>query len=267
MAQIVRVSDTDDPRLDVYVRLRDVSLRRRLESERGIYLAEGEKVVRRSIEAGHRPVSFLMAPRWVDGLADVLETTAAPCFVLDESRIETLTGFHVHRGALAALERPPSLRPEQVLADAGRVVVIEDLADHANVGAIFRSAAALGFDAILLSPRCADPWYRRAIKTSMGAVFAVPFARVEDWYALPELLRRHDIRSLALTLADDSVDLDVVDPSLDRLAVIVGSEGHGLSDRWQNASDVRVRIPMAAGIDSLNAAASVAVACWHLRRR
>jgi len=265
VAEIVRVSDTDDSRLDVFLRLRDVSLRQRLEVERGIYLAEGEKVVRRSIEAGHRPVSFLMAPRWLEGLADVLDDTGAPCFVLDEAVIEELTGFHVHRGALAAIERPAERSADDVLATARRVVVMEDLSDHANVGAIFRSAAALGFDAVLLSPRCADPWYRRAIKTSMGAVFRVPFARVDDWYDLPELLHKHGITSLALTLADDSVNLDSVPLDIDRLALIVGSEGHGLTDRWQSASDMRVRIPMAEDIDSLNAAASVAVACWHLR--
>ena len=267
MAEIIRVSDTDDSRLDVYLRLRDVSLRQNLETERGIYLAEGEKVVRRSVEAGHRAVSFLMAPRWLDGLSDVLDRTDAPCFVLDEVTIERLTGFHVHRGALAAIERPVEQTADEVLRDARRIVVMEDLADHANVGAIFRSAAALGFDGIVLSPRCADPWYRRAIKTSMGAVFRVPFARVDDWYGLPDLLRRHGVTSLALTLADDSASLDDVDPGIERLALIVGSEGHGLSDRWQSASDLRVRIPMAADIDSLNAAASVAVACWQLRPR
>lgn len=267
MAEIVRVSDPADPRLDAYLRLRDVSLRQRVEVERGIYLAEGEKVVRRAVEAGHRVVSFLMAPRWLDGLGDVLGGTDAPCYVLDEAAIEQVTGFHVHRGALAAMQRPVERPAAEVVTGASRIVVMEDLADHANVGAIFRSAAALGFDAILLSPRCADPWYRRAIKTSMGAVFRVPFARVDDWYGLPDLLRDHGVTSVALTLADDSIDLDTVPADLEQLALIVGSEGHGLSDRWQSASDLRVRIPMAADIDSLNAAASVAVACWHLRPR
>lgn len=262
---MVRVDDPGDPRLAPFLHLRDVSLRQSVEAERGIYLAEGEKVVRRAAEAGHRPVSFLMAPRWFDDLSDVLDATDAPCFVLDEAVIESVTGFHVHRGALAAFERPEPLTAAEVLAGASRVVVMEDLADHANVGAIFRSAAALGFDGILLSPRCADPWYRRAIKTSMGAVFRVPFARVDDWYGLPDLLTDHT--SLALTLADDSVPLDDVPTDLDRVALIVGSEGHGLSDRWQTGADHRVIIPMADDIDSLNAAASVAVACWHLRPR
>ncbi|MCW2801476.1 MAG: rRNA methyltransferase, partial [Aeromicrobium sp.] len=188
MAKIVRLDDLSDPRLRDYVDLRDVSLRKLLESERGIFLAEGEKVVRRAVESGHQPRSFLMSPRWLEGLQDLLDSTDAPCFVLTDAAIEQLTGFHVHRGALAALERPHLPTPAEVLAAAHRVVVVEDLADHTNVGAIFRSVAALGFDAVLLSPRCADPLYRRAIKVSMGSVFWLPYARVDDWYAAPDML-------------------------------------------------------------------------------
>jgi len=151
VAEIVRLDDLDDPRLRDYVDLRDVQLRLQLEAERGLFLAEGEKVVRRAVESGHRPRSFLMSPRWLDGLADVLAGSDAPCFVLDDASIEKLTGFHVHRGALAALERPELPTPQEVLADARRVVVVEDLTDHTNVGAIFRSVAALGFDAVLLA--------------------------------------------------------------------------------------------------------------------
>ncbi|AWB92235.1 TrmH family RNA methyltransferase [Aeromicrobium chenweiae] len=267
MAAIVRLDDLDDPRLRDYVDLRDVQLRLRLESERGLFLAEGEKVVRRAVESGHRPRSFLMSPRWLDGLADILDASDAPCFVLDDAAIERLTGFHVHRGALAALERPDLPTPEQVLADARRVVVIEDLADHTNVGAIFRSVAALGFDAVLLSPRCADPLYRRAIKVSMGSVFWLPYARVEDWYGAPDLLRAAGYTTYAMTLADDSVPIDQVDHDVERLAVVVGSEGHGLTARWEQGADHRITIPMAADIDSLNVASSVAVACWELRAR
>lgn len=265
MAVITQVDDLDDPRLGDYVRLRDVQLRTKLESERGVYLAEGEKVVRRAVEAGHRPRSFLMAPRWLDGLADLLDRSDAPCFVLDELRIEQLTGFHVHRGALAALDRPEPRRAADVLVPARRVVVVEDLVDHTNIGAVFRSAAALGFDAVLLSPRCADPYYRRSIKVSMGAVFVLPHARVDDWYGAPALLRGAGFTTYALTLAPDAVALTDVPTDVERLALVVGAEGHGLSDHWQREADVRVTIPMAAGIDSLNVAASVAVACWHLR--
>ena len=261
---MTHVDDLDDPRLRDYVSLRDVQLRTRLEAERGIYLAEGEKVVRRAVEAGHRPRSFLMSSRWVDGLADVLDASDAPCFVLGESEIERLTGFHVHRGALAAVERPQPLDVAEILATARRIVVVEDLVDHTNIGAVFRNVAALGFDAVLLSPRCADPLYRRAIKVSMGSVFRLPYGRMDDWYGAPELLRDAGFRTYAMTLDADAVPLTKVDTGADRLAVVVGAEGHGLSDHWQREADVRVTIPMAAGIDSLNVAASVAVACWHL---
>ncbi|MBC7631349.1 RNA methyltransferase [Aeromicrobium sp.] len=267
MARIVKLDDLADPRLRDYVDLRDVQLRLKLESERGLFLAEGEKVVRRALESGHRPRSFLMSPKWLDGLADLLDETDVPCFVLDDDAIEELTGFHVHRGALAALERPDLPSPRDVLAAARRVVVVEDLADHTNVGAIFRSVAALGFDAVLLSPRCADPLYRRAIKVSLGAVFWLPYARVDDWYTAPDLLREAGFTTYAMTLAPDSVPLDEVPRDTHRLALVVGSEGHGLSGRWEQAADHRVTIPMAADIDSLNVASSVAVACWELRPR
>lgn len=265
MAERVDLTDPDDPRLEDYVHLRDVQLRTRLEQDRQVYIAEGEKVVRRALEAGHAPASFLMAPRWVESLSDVLAEHDVPCFVLDEKQIEQVTGFHVHRGALASVRRPVASDPDDVLRGARRVVVLEDLMDHTNVGAAFRAAAGLGFDAVLLSPRCADPFYRRAIKVAMGAVFTLPHARVDDWYATPELLRAHGFTTYALTLADDSVGLDTVPTDLERLAVVFGSEGHGLTEHWQRSSDVRVTIPMASGIDSLNVASSVAVTCWHLR--
>lgn len=267
MAEIVRLVDLDDPRIHDYLHLRDVQLRTRLEDERGIYLAEGEKVVRRALEAGHAPRSFLMAPRWLETLDDVLSRTDAPCFVLDEKDIERVTGFHVHRGALAAIQRPTPTAVAQLLADARRVVVLEDLMDHTNVGAAFRAAAALGFDAVLLSPRCADPFYRRAIKVAMGAVFSLPHARLDDWFGAPTLLREAGFTTYALTLAPDSVPLDQVPTDVERLAVVFGSEGHGLTPHWQRESDVRVIIPMADEIDSLNVASSVAVTCWHLRPR
>lgn len=265
MAQIVEVTDAHDPRLRDYVDLRDVHMRKLLETERGIFLAEGEKVVRRAIESGNAPRSFLMSPRWLETLADVLDKTDAPCFVLSDDAIESLTGFHVHRGALASLDRPMIPEPSTVLAGARRVVVVEDLMDHTNVGAIFRSVAALGFDAILLSPRCADPLYRRAIKVSMGSVFWLPYARIEDWYGAPDLLKDAGFTTFAMTLSDDSIPLDEVPGDVEKLALIVGSEGHGLSERWTTGSDYRVKIPMAPEIDSLNVAASVAVACWQLR--
>ncbi len=263
MAQIQHVT-TDDERLRDYVSLRDTSLRKLLETERGIYVAEGEKVVRRAVVAGHEVRSFLMAPRWVDSLEDVLASTDAPCYVLDEDVIEQLTGFHVHRGALAVLHRPALPEPAEVLADARRILVLEDLVDHTNVGAVFRTAAALGWDGVLLSPRCADPLYRRAIKVAMGAVFSLPYARLDDWHAAPDLLRDAGFTTVAMTLGDGAVPLDSVSED-GPLALVVGSEGHGLSARWEHESLVRATIPMHPDIDSLNVAASVAIAAWELR--
>src|SRR4051794_17463213 len=163
MAEIVEPVGADDPRLADYRDLRDVELRKHLESEHGLFLAEGEKVVRRAVEAGFEPRSFLMAPRWLDGLADVLASSDAPCFVVSEALAEEVTGFHVHRGALASLQRRPLPSLDEVLVGARSVLVLEDIVDHTNVGAILRSGAALGFDAVLLAPRCADPLYRRAV--------------------------------------------------------------------------------------------------------
>ena len=263
--QLVEISDPADPRLADYRDLRDVELRKSLEAEHGLFLAEGEKVVRRSIEAGHAPRSFLMAPRWIDGLADVLGD--APVYVLSEPLIEQVTGFHVHRGALASLHRRPLPPVDDVLAGARSVLVLEDLVDHTNVGAIFRSGAALGFDAVLLAPRCADPLYRRSIKVGMGAVFTTPWTRLPDWYdALPDLARR-GFTSVALTLSPDSVPIEEAFAGVDRLALVLGSEGHGLSSRWESSADRRAIIPMRAGIDSLNVAAATAVACYAAARR
>jgi tRNA G18 (ribose-2'-O)-methylase SpoU len=267
MAELIQITDPADPRLGDYRDLRDVELRKHLEAEHGLFLAEGEKVVRRAVEAGLKPRSFLMAPRWLDGLADVLGTTEAPCYVLSESLAEQVTGFHVHRGALASLERSPLPSLDTVLAHARSILVLEDIVDHTNVGAIFRSGAALGFDAVLLSPRCADPLYRRSIKVGMGAVFTTPWTRLDDWYdALPSLSSR-GFTTIALTLADDALPVEGAVAGLDKVALVLGSEGHGLSQRWEQSADRRAIIPMREGIDSLNVAAATAVACYVTARR
>jgi len=263
----VDVENPDDPRLGDYVRLRESSLRRSLESERGLFIAEGEKVIRRAVEAGHRPRSFLLAPRWLAGLADVLERWPdVAVYVVDEAVAEQVTGFHVHRGALASLHRdePP---PVADLLASRRLVVLEDVVDHANVGAILRSAAGLGWDGALLSPRSADPLYRRAVKVSMGAVFALPWTRLSSWREAPDLLRDAGLTTVALTLADDAQDLGPVAAGLapdERVAVLLGTEGAGLSAHWSSSATLRARIPMRAGIDSLNVAAAAAVACYAL---
>ena len=267
MAELVEIDSADDPRLADYRDLRDVELRKHLEAEHGLFLAEGEKVVRRAVLGGYTPRSFLMAPRWLDGLADVLDRSDAPCYVVSEALAEQVTGFHVHRGALASLERRPLPSVDEVLDGARSVLVLEEIVDHANVGAILRSGAALGFDAVLLAPRCADPLYRRAVKVAMGAVFSMPWTRLPDWYdALPALSAR-GFTTVALTLAPDAVPVDEAVAGLDRVALVLGSEGHGLSERWEQSADRRAIIPMAAGIDSLNVAAATAVACYVTARR
>jgi tRNA G18 (ribose-2'-O)-methylase SpoU len=178
-----------------------------------------------------------------------------------------VTGFHVHRGALASLERRPLPSLDDVLTEARSVLVLEEIVDHTNVGAIFRSGAALGFDAVLLAPRCADPLYRRSVKVAMGAVFALPWTRLPDWHgALPSLSER-GFTTVALTLADDAVPVEQAVAGVDRLALVLGSEGHGLSPRWEAAADRRAIIPMSGGIDSLNVAAATAVACYVAGRR
>lgn len=267
MATLVEISDPADPRLADYRDLRDVELRKHLEAEHGLFLAEGEKVVRRAVGAGFTPRSFLMAPRWLDGLAAELASTDAPCYVVSEDLAEEVTGFHVHRGALASLERRPLPPVASVLAGARSVLVLEDLVDHTNVGAVFRSGAAMGFDAVLLAPRCADPLYRRAIKVGMGAVFTTPWTRVPDWYDALPAVSAAGFTTVALTLAPDAVPIEEAVAGLDRVALVLGSEGHGLSSRWEASADRRAIIPMAAGIDSLNVAAASAVACYVTARR
>lgn len=267
MVELIEISDPADPRLADYRDLRDVELRKSMESSEGLFLAEGEKVVRRAVAGGFEPRSFLMAPKWLDGLADVLATTDAPCYVMSEKAAEEVTGFHVHRGALASLKRRPLPSVDSVLAGARSVLVLEDIVDHTNVGAIFRSGAALGFDAVLLAPRCADPLYRRSIKVAMGAVFALPWTRLPDWYEALPSLSAAGFTTVALTLADDAVDIEKAVEGVDKVALVLGSEGHGISPRWQQASDRRAIIPMSAGIDSLNVAAATAVACYVTARR
>lgn len=281
MAQQIPVDDPQDPRLADYVRLRDMQLRRHLETEQGLFIAEGEKVVRRAVEAGYRVRSLLMAPRWLPGLRDVLDDAGdVPCFVMAEGAIEHLTGFHVHRGALASLHRRSLPEPAEVVQPARRVVVssqadrlrrsriavLEGLVDHANVGSAFRNAAALGVDAVLVTQTCADPLYRRAIKTSMGNVFNVPWTRTGKMPETLDLLRAHGYTTVALTLAEDAISLDELsERDVPALAFIFGTEGAGVDPRTARQVDLLVRIPMEAGVDSLNVAAATAVVFYATR--
>ncbi|GAA2456435.1 RNA methyltransferase [Actinomadura vinacea] len=270
-ARLVPVSDPADPRLADYVRLRDVNLRKSLEAEHGLFIAEGEKVIRRAAGTGHPVRSFLTARRWVEPLADLLDAADAPVYVADDATVEAVAGFQVHRGALASMERLPLPPVEDVVAGARRILVLEDLVDHANVGSIFRCAAALGIDAVVLSPRCADPLYRRAIKVSMGAVFAVPYARMSGWRdGLGALRSAAGFTLLALTPDQSAVPLDKA-PLGERVALMLGAEGDGLSSRWLAEADEPVCIPMsgaamANGVDSLNVVAASAIACHALMR-
>jgi len=262
------VTAADDPRLADYIRLRESSLRKQLESEHGLFIAEGDKVIRRAVRAGYRPRSFLLAERWLGSLADVLDAWPdVPVFLVSEKLAEQVTGFHVHRGALASLHREERHQPTDLLG-LQRLIVLEDIVDHTNVGAVLRNAAGLGWDAALLSPRSADPLYRRAIKVSMGAVFSLPWARLDSWYAAPAQLAEAGLLTVALSLADDAIDLADLQAELAReprrVAVLLGTEGSGLSEHWTANAARRVVVPMHAGIDSLNVAAAAAIACYAL---
>ncbi len=270
---IVHLTDPDDERLADYVSLTDVALRSRHEPEKGLYIAESSTVLGRALAAGHRPRSVLVSPRWLPDLTAMLEARdpagePVRVYVAEPPVLEAITGFHVHRGALAAMHRPPLPAVADVLAGARRVAVLEDVVDHTNVGAAFRSAAAIGVDAVLVTPRCADPLYRRSVRVSMGTVFQVPWTRVDPWPGGIELLRGAGFVTAALALSDDSVSLDALeaDPP-ERLALVLGAEGDGLKPATIAAADLTVRIPMAGGVDSLNVAAAGAVAFWATRVR
>ncbi|MGV1010341.1 MAG: TrmH family RNA methyltransferase [Dermatophilaceae bacterium] len=263
------VGDPHDERLTDYVALTDVALRRRTEPERGLFIAESEKVIRRALAAGLRPRSYLMAQRWLTDLADVVAQALAqgtPVYVGEHAVIEALTGFHLHRGALAAMQRPALADPADLLATARRVLVLEDIVDHTNVGAAIRSAAAFAVDAVLVTPRCADPLYRRAIRVSMGTVFQVPWTRIEPWPASVDTLRDLGFTVAALATRDDTVPLErFAQNPPQRVALVLGTEGDGLSRHTLAVADLTVHIPMSGDVDSLNVAAAAAVALWALR--
>ena len=266
--RLVQLSAPADPRVADYTSLTDVSLRRKLEPERGLYLAESSKVLRRALDAGHRPRSFFMAEKWVDGLRDVLEAHDVPVYVGTDEVLEQITGFHLHRGAMAAMHRPAPLPLESVLASARRVAILEDIVDHTNVGAIFRSAAALDVDAVLVTPRCADPLYRRAVRVSMGTVFQVPWVRLEHWTADMQRVKDAGFLTAALALSEDAVTVDALAAEQpEKLALILGTEGQGLGAATLHHADRHVVIPMSHGVDSLNVAAASAVAFWETRPR
>ena len=265
----IEITDPADERVRDYFTLTDVALRTKVEPARGLYIAESEKVIRRALAAGHRPRSFLMGQRWLTDLSDLVEqaeSDSVPVYFAQRGVIEAMTGFHLHRGALASMQRPLLVAPAVLLQNASRVVVLEDIVDHSNVGAVFRSAAALGVDAVLITPRCADPLYRRAVRVSMGTVFQVPWTRIDTWPGGLRVLQDNGFTVAAFALGDGAISLDdLVADQPDRLAMIFGTEGDGLSRRAIRGADLVVRIPMAGGVDSLNMAAASAVAIWALR--
>ena len=275
MANIIEIRDLSAPGLDVYARLTEAQLRNRLEPEKGIFIAESPKVILRALDAGIQPLSLLMERRQIDGPArDVLARCGdAPVYTADREVLAGLTGYALTRGVLCAMQRPALPGVEQLCAGARRVAVLEGIVDSTNVGAIFRSAAALHMDAVLLTPTCCDPLCRRAVRVSMGTVFQVPWGRIgqdaTDW---PDAglarLNRLGFATAAMALSDDSVRID--DPRLaaePRLAIVLGTEGDGLAPRTIAGCDYTVRIPMSHGVDSLNVAAASAVAFWELGAR
>ena len=271
----IEVDRADDTRLADYTRLTDAGLRTHLEAEHGLFIAEGTKVITRAVAAGYPVRSMLLGKSRLADLPALAEAAgagagagAAPVYVVPDEVAESVTGFRVHRGALASLARKPLPEARAVIGDARRIVVLEDLVDHGNVGAIFRCAAALGVDAVLLSPRCADPLYRRSVKVSMGAVFAIPYARMTGWHDGLAELKSGGFQVLALTPDERAVPITNALRGAEKVALLLGTEGEGLSGRWLDEADEAVRIPMnpaarAAGVDSLNVVAAAAIAC-HL---
>ena len=274
MANVIEITSFSAPELDVYARLTEAQLLNRFEPEKGLFIAESPKVIHRALDAGCIPVSLLMERKHIEGqAADVIARCGdIPVFTSEPEVLTQLTGFHLTRGVLCAMRRPALPAPEEVLKDAKRIVILENVMNPTNVGAIFRSAAALGMDAILLTPGCSNPLYRRSARVSMGTVFQIPWTyigtQVCDW---PEkgMAQLHSLgfKTAALALSDESVSID--DPVLmaeDKLALILGSEGDGLTEQTIAQCDYTVKIPMYHGVDSLNVAAASAVAFWQLRK-
>jgi len=268
--EVHRITGLDDPAVSDYVALTDVALRRRRDVELGLYLAESDKVIRRALDVGHRPRSLLLSDRWLEPLAGLVarvSAAGAPVLVGEPALLERITGFNVHRGAIASMHRPALPAVQDVLAAARRVAVLEDVVDHTNVGAIFRGAAGLGVDAVLVTPRCADPLYRRSVRVSMGSVFQVPWTRL-PWPDGIVDLRGAGFVVAALTPAPDALTLDdLAARDVPRLALVLGTEGDGLRLATLAAADLAVRIPMSGEVDSLNVAAAAAVAFYGTRPR
>ena len=275
MANVIEITSFQDPRLDVYARLTEAQLLNRFEPAKGMFIAESPKVIQRALDAGCKPVSLLMERKDIDGQAQeiIAQCGDIPLFTADRDVLCQLTGFQLTRGVLCAMLRPKLPTVEEICKDAKRIVILENVMNPTNVGAIFRSAAALHMDAILLTPGCSNPLYRRSARVSMGTVFQIPWTFIgeetTDWpHPGMERLQAMGFKTAAMALRDDSVSID--DPQLlaeERLAIVLGSEGDGLVDCTIADCDYTVKIPMSHGVDSLNVAAASAVAFWQLGRR
>ena len=275
MSEFIKIEDFSDPRLDIFVRLTGAQLRSKIESERGVFIAESPTVIEVALDSGCEPIALLTDEKLINGaVAKIIERCSdVPIYTATKDVLENLTGFALTRGALCAMKRPPMPSLDELLKDARTVAVLENIADSTNIGAIFRSAAALGVDAVLVTPDCCDPLCRRAVRVSMGTIFRVPWCEIgedhNDWRENgPALLRKHGFKTAAMALTEESVNID--DPALmveDKVAVILGTEGTGLSKTTIKNSDYTVMIPMANEVDSLNVAAAGVIAFWQLVRR
>lgn len=282
--QFITIDSIDDERVAAYTNLTEIQLRNRLEPERGLFIAESPKVIDRALAAGREPISLLVEEPWIEGMSQTFDVvdkrwgTDIPVYVASPEQLRQLTGYRLHRGALSAMRRWPLPSVEETCRDARRVAVMENIVDHTNVGALMRSAAALDVDAVLVTPSCGDPLYRRAARVSMGTVFQIPWTRIggDDKHFWPrrglEELRSLGFTTVAMALSDDSISLDELTRRLnnspesadhiDKLALIFGTEGDGLSRHTIAGADLTVKIPMSHGVGSLNVAASSAVAFY-----
>ena len=275
MPNIIEIHDFSDPALDVFARLTEAQLRNRFEPEKGIFIDESPKVIHRALDAGYEPVSFLMERKHIEGqAADLIARCGdTPVYTACKRLLASITGYELTRGILCAMRRPRLPSVEEICAGVHRVAVLEGIVDPTNIGAIFRSAAALHMDAVLVTPTCCDPLYRRAARVSMGTVFQVPWTRIgENHTQWPQpgvsRLQKLGFKTAAMALSDRSVSID--DPKLmgeGRLAIVLGTEGDGLAMATIAQCDYTVKIPMSHGVDSLNVAAASAVAFWQLRYR
>ena len=286
--QFITIDSIDDERVAAYTNLTEIQLRNRLEPERGLFIAESPKVIDRALAAGREPISLLVEESWIDGMSgmfDVIEKRWGddiPVYVASPEQLKRLTGYRLHRGALAAMKRWSLPSVEEVCRGARRVAVMENIVDHTNVGALMRSAAALDVDAVLVTPSCGDPLYRRAARVSMGTVFQVPWTRIggddKHYWPFTGMRELHGLgfTTVAMALEDDSISLaelvrrlnnaETESDHIDKLALIFGTEGDGLSHHTISRADLTVKIPMSHGVDSLNVAASSAVAFYATRR-